>query len=93
MSVRMRHTRAHTRNRRSHHALKGVKLLNCKKCGEPVLPHTACLGCGTYKDREVVDILAKLTKKQRKEKEKEMKAKEETAAAKKPLDAANLSSK
>jgi large subunit ribosomal protein L32 len=69
----MRSTRGHTRNIRSHHALKGVHFLKCKKCGEEILPHTLCLNCGTYKDREVIDVLAKLTKKERKKKEKELK--------------------
>lgn len=76
MTVRMRHTRGHTRNRRSHHALKSAPVLNCKKCNEAILPHTACLNCGTYKNNEVIDVLKKLTKKERKNKEKELKEKE-----------------
>ena len=93
MSVRMRHTHAHTRNRRSHHSLKEAVLSLCAKCGEPVLPHTLCLNCGTYKGREVVDVLKKLDKKERKKKEKELKEQEAEAQAKKPLDAAELSKK
>ncbi|MEW5908000.1 MAG: 50S ribosomal protein L32 [Patescibacteria group bacterium] len=85
----MRSTKAHTRMRRSHHALKEAYLSKCKKCGAEVLPHTLCLNCGTYKDREIVDVLKKLTKKERKKKEKELKASEEKQA--KPLDAAELS--
>lgn len=91
MSVRMRHTRAHTRNRRSHHSLKEAALSLCAKCGEPTLPHTLCLNCGTYKGREVIDVLKKLDKKERKKKEKELKEQEAEAQAKKPLDAAELS--
>jgi large subunit ribosomal protein L32 len=89
----MRHTRSHTRNRRSHHALKGANLLECKKCGQLILPHTACINCGTYKDREVINVLKKLTKKEKKQKEKELKAKEEAKSAEKPLSAAELSKK
>lgn len=72
MVVRMRHTRAHTRNRRSHHALKDVKFLKCKKCNEAVLSHTVCANCGTYKNRQIIDVLKKLSKKERNQKEKEL---------------------
>ncbi len=73
MVVRMRSTHGHTRNIRSHHALKKVHFLKCKKCGEEILPHTLCLNCGNYNGREIIDVLAKLTKKERKKKEKELK--------------------
>lgn len=72
MVIRMRSTRSHTRARRSHHALGERRFLSCPKCKEPALPHTACLNCGTYKGREVIDVLKKLTKKERKKKEKEL---------------------
>jgi len=72
MVNRMRSTRSHTRNRRSHHALKPQRLVKCKKCGEEIYPHTLCLNCGFYDDVEVVDVFKKLTKKEKKEKEKEL---------------------
>lgn len=63
MSVRMRHTRAHTANRRSHHALKEARLSTCGKCGTVHLRHRMCSNCGSYRDREVVDVLSKVQKK------------------------------
>ena len=59
MVIRMRHTRSHTANRRSHHALKAPNLSLCKNCGSEHRPHHMCLNCGFYKGRVVIDLLAK----------------------------------
>jgi large subunit ribosomal protein L32 len=56
MVVRMRHTRAHTGNRRSHHALKDANILTCSNCGAAVRNHTACTVCGFYKGKLVKAI-------------------------------------
>lgn len=58
MVVRMRHTRSHTANRRSHHALKEKVLAACE-CGAPRMSHIACQTCGRYKGRVVIDVAAK----------------------------------
>ena len=58
MVVRMRHTRAHTRNRRSHHALKARGLQYCE-CGAPRVSHRACPVCGRYRGRVVLDLAGK----------------------------------
>ena len=65
--------------RRMHIFLKTPRLVACKKCGKPVLAHTLCVNCGTYRGREVIDVLAKLDKKQRKQKKKELAAQEANA--------------
>ena len=66
MVVRMRHTRAHTANRRSHHALKGARFTTCKDCGAQHLMHRVCITCGKYRGRVVVDVLKKTLKKTKK---------------------------
>jgi large subunit ribosomal protein L32 len=40
--------------RRSHHALKATKHVECPNCGEVKLPHHVCSACGYYDGREVV---------------------------------------
>lgn len=76
MVNRMRHTRAHTKNRRSHHALEAPTLAVCKNCGGHHRPHHMCLSCGFYNGRQVMDLA---TKKQ--EREARMQAKREQIRA------------
>ncbi len=66
MVVRMRHTRAHTANRRSHHALAGARFTACKDCGAKHLMHRVCMQCGKYRGRVVVDVLKKTVKRAKK---------------------------
>ena len=70
MVIRMRHTRAHRDNRRAHHALSGAGLVACSKCGQMRMKHRACPNCGTYKERQVTDVHAKVHKKEAKKKSK-----------------------
>ncbi|GMQ95138.1 MAG: hypothetical protein BMS9Abin13_249 [Patescibacteria group bacterium] len=70
MSVRMRHTRAHTANRRSHHALKVGRLSICYKCGASHLRHRVCPTCGSYRGREIIDVMKSVEKKAQRKKEK-----------------------
>lgn len=63
MVNRMRSTRSHTGNRRSHHALDDVRLSKCTNCGSQHIRHTMCDKCGTYKGKKVIDMTAIVAKK------------------------------
>ena len=90
----MRHTKSATHQRRSHHALEAAVLSKCSHCGRETLPHAVCENCGHYKGRQVIDVLAKLDKKERKKKEKELHAHEKEQAEKgETLSAEELSHK
>lgn len=78
----MRHTKGQRNRVRSHHALKPKKFSACSHCNQAVISHTICKNCGYYAGRQVVDVLAKLDKKERKKKEKELHEHEEEAAEK-----------
>lgn len=70
MVIRMRHTRAHTGNRRSHHALKAKNFTKCSNCNESKETHVVCKNCGFYRGRLVLDVVKKVEKKQAKAKAK-----------------------
>ncbi len=58
-------------------ALTKTFLTTCSKCGKAVLPHHICAYCGFYNGKEVIDIMAKLTKKEKKRRKKEEAATQE----------------
>lgn len=66
MVIRMRHTRAHTGNRRSHHALKANTIVTDTETKVPHLRHRASLETGTYRGRQVVDVVKKAAKQAKK---------------------------
>jgi large subunit ribosomal protein L32 len=70
MVVRMRHTRSHTKNRRSHHALKSTNFVKCDNCSALKRGHTACASCGFYRGKKIIDLVKKTEKKQKKAKAK-----------------------
>ncbi len=70
---RHKHTRSSVGQRRMHIFIKPTALAVCQKCGVKVRPHTICKHCGYYKGREVINVLGKLTKKERKVRETEIK--------------------
>lgn len=53
MSIRMRHTRGHTNNRRSHHALSATKVVKDKESGNMRLPHRLDEATGMYRGKQI----------------------------------------
>ena len=53
MSIRMRHTRGHTNNRRSHHALKNTNILKDAESGNLRLPHRLDEVTGMYRGKQI----------------------------------------
>jgi large subunit ribosomal protein L32 len=70
MVVRMRHTKSHTANRRSHHALASTSFAKCENCSAKKRRHTVCSSCGFYRGMKVLDLVKKMEKKQKKAKAK-----------------------
>lgn len=54
MSVRMRHTSSHTKNRRSHHALKNRVIVKDKESGALRLPHRLDETTGMYRGKQIL---------------------------------------
>ena len=58
MSIRMRHTRGHTGNRRSHHALKQTNIVTDKESGNLRLPHRLDETTGMYRGKQIAPAKA-----------------------------------
>lgn len=58
MSIRMRHTRGHTNNRRSHHALKNTNVVTDKETGNSRLPHHLDEVTGMYRGKQIAPARA-----------------------------------
>lgn len=81
MVNRMRATRAHRDNRRSHHALTPVRLSKCSNCGSMHIRHHICTVCGHYRGKKVIDMAAIVAKKTAKIKAKNREMGKERAEA------------
>lgn len=62
MSIRMRHTSSHSKNRRSHHALKNRAILKDKESGALRLPHRLDESTGMYRGKLIATPKTKKTK-------------------------------
>ena len=69
MVVRMRSTKSHRNNRRSHDSLVNPAVTMDKNTNTPHLRHRASLITGQYKGRIVIDLQAKIAKKAKKVKD------------------------
>jgi len=69
MVVRMRSTKSHRNNRRSHDGLSSPAVTLDKSTNVPHLRHRASLVTGQYKGRVVIDIQAKIAKRAKKDKQ------------------------
>lgn len=83
---RGRRTKSKQGHRRSHLALKKQALTVCPRCGAVKRPHYACLNCGFYADRPVIDVFKKLSKREKKAKEKELEAEKRGSGSKVEAD-------
>ncbi len=91
---KQRKTKSKRDQRRMHIFLASPFLATCPKCGKATKQHTMCHNCGYYKGKEVVNVMKKLEKKERKAKEKEMKeAEKEHPKKEKPMSLEELSKK
>ena len=70
----MRHTRAHTGNRRSHHALSKPTLSTEKDSGLAHLRHRASPFTGLYRGKRAIDVAKKAEKKSAKAKARQTEA-------------------
>ncbi len=66
----MRRNRSQTAKRRSHHALKGLRLAK-DSAGNLYLPHRVNPTTGMYKGRVVIDVIAEKKRQSRREKRRE----------------------
>jgi ribosomal protein L32 len=70
MVIRMRHTRAHTGNRRSHHALKNPPITVDAKSGVTHRRHRLGVGSATWNGRIVTSVEKKIARQARRASEK-----------------------
>lgn len=88
MSVRMRHTSSHTKNRRSHHALVEGAIVKDKESGALRLPHRIDETTGMYRGKQIVpkkEVKAEAKKREARIKEHEHDHEDHAHGAKEPV--------
>ncbi len=66
MSIRMRHTKGHTANRRSHHALTATRPVTDKESGNLRLPHHLDEATGMYRGKQIFTPKVKVARSEKK---------------------------
>lgn len=51
-----KHSHGRTHRRRSHDALKALRLVECPACHQLTLQHRACTKCGEYRGKAIVAV-------------------------------------
>ena len=90
---KQKHTKSRKNIRRAQLFLASPTLTKCPKCGKLTKSHTVCPYCGYYRGKEIIDVFGKLTKKERKKREKEMKTGKKEEDKEKPLSWEEMSKK
>ncbi len=65
-------TKSKVGHSRSHLALRKKNFTYCGNCKEQIMPHQICRNCGYFKGKQIIDVFKKLSKKEKKKKEKEL---------------------
>jgi len=65
-----RRTSGDKRQRAAHFALKTKGTSTCPKCQKPTKAHCACVFCGTYKGKQVIDVARRTRRIDKKNKKK-----------------------
>lgn len=88
-----RHTKSKRNKVRMHLYIRPSVLASCGKCKRKVLPYTVCQNCGYYKGQEIINVLGKLTKKEKRKRDKEIETAEKQNKAERPMTMEELSKK
>ena len=49
-------SKARRDKRRANWKMSAVNLVPCPKCGELMMPHRVCKNCGSYGNKEIIDV-------------------------------------
>ncbi|MGF1511897.1 MAG: 50S ribosomal protein L32 [Myxococcota bacterium] len=55
---RKRKSNSRRKQQRSHDALTAPNYTACPSCGEPKMPHRACMSCGTHNGKQIMQVEA-----------------------------------